>query len=159
VLPAICDRKRDQFFSVLNIFQFAKYPANVQRQRRRWREKYRNRRNITYQQALHYYRLMEGEAREICLKCFAYEVKGQAVYNGVENDSESSHRWIKSQFSNGKCVHAWLRRNLNDEDVDLSRRVIVVGKMIEKRLFPHETPIGKIIRMDRSQLHDRRRAR
>ena len=38
-------------------------------------------------------------------------------------------------------------RNLNDEDVDLSRRVIVVGKMIEKRLFPHETPIGKVIRM------------
>ena len=25
---------------------------------------------------------------------------------------------------------------MNDEDVDLSRRVIVVGKMVEKRLFP-----------------------
>src|SRR5437867_9462305 len=63
------------------------------------REKYRNRRNITYQQALHYYRLMEGEAREICLKCFAYEVKGQAVYNGVKTDRKStrlnsSHRTI-----------------------------------------------------------------
>ena len=27
-------------------------------------------------------------------------------------------------------------RNLNDEDVDLSRSVIVIGKMVEKRLFP-----------------------
>src|SRR5207244_1535300 len=38
-------------------------------------------------------------------------------------------------------------RNLNDEDVDLARNVIVVGKIIEKRLFPHESPIGKVIRM------------
>src|SRR6266542_627864 len=38
-------------------------------------------------------------------------------------------------------------RNLNDEDVELARRVIVVGKVIEKRLFPHETPIGKVIRV------------
>jgi putative ABC transport system permease protein len=38
-------------------------------------------------------------------------------------------------------------RNLNDEDVELARSVLVVGKVIEKRLFPHETPIGKVIRM------------
>src|SRR6266853_1002229 len=38
-------------------------------------------------------------------------------------------------------------RNLTDEDVDFSRNVIVVGKTIEKRLFPHESPIGKVIRM------------
>src|SRR5439155_26955092 len=37
--------------------------------------------------------------------------------------------------------------NLTDEDVELSRRVIVVGKIVEKRLFPHETPIGKVIRV------------
>src|SRR3989440_8889912 len=66
-----------------NIFQFAKYPANVAAGGD-VREKYRNRRNITYQQALRYYKLMEGEAREVCLKCFAYEVKGQAVYNGIK---------------------------------------------------------------------------
>ena len=38
-------------------------------------------------------------------------------------------------------------RNLTDEDVDLARNVLVIGKMIEKRLFPHESPIGKVIRM------------
>ncbi|HZS18803.1 MAG TPA: hypothetical protein VFA51_12820, partial [Candidatus Udaeobacter sp.] len=66
-----------------NIFQFAKYPANVSASGD-VQEKFRNRHNITYKQALHYYRLMEGEAREICLKTFGYEVKGQAVYNGVK---------------------------------------------------------------------------
>src|SRR5215216_7912246 len=52
-----------------NIFQFAKYPANVSASGD-VREKYQNRRNISYQQAMHYYRLMEEEAREICLKSF-----------------------------------------------------------------------------------------
>ena len=37
-----------------NIFQFAKYPANMAASGGDAREKYRNRRNITYQQALHY---------------------------------------------------------------------------------------------------------
>src|SRR5712664_4807230 len=66
-----------------NIFQFAKYPANVSAGGN-VKKKYQNRRNITYQQGLQYQKLMEGNAREICLKCFGYEVKGQAVYNGVK---------------------------------------------------------------------------
>jgi putative ABC transport system permease protein len=129
-----------------NIFQFAKYPANVSASGD-VREKYRNRRNITYQQALHYYRLMEGEAREICLKCFAYEVKGQAVYNGVKTTPSLLIVGSNRSFLTANAFTLGYGRNLNDEDVALSRRVIVVGKMIEKRLFPHETPIGKIIRM------------
>src|SRR5205823_2176752 len=58
-----------------NIFQFAKYPANVNIGGE-IKKKYQNRRDITYRQALHYYELMEGDAREICLKCFGYELKG-----------------------------------------------------------------------------------
>jgi len=129
-----------------NIFQFAKYPANVSASGD-VREKYRNRRNITYQQALHYYRLMEGEAREICLIFLAYEVKGQAVYNGVKTTPSLLVVGSNRSFLTANAFTLGYGRNLNDEDVDLSRRVIVVGKTIEKRLFPHETPIGKIIRM------------
>src|SRR6202140_3503629 len=66
-----------------NIFQFAKYPANVSAGGN-VKKKYQNRRNISYQQALHYQKLMEGNAREICLKGFGYEVKGHAVYNGLK---------------------------------------------------------------------------
>src|SRR5205809_4472774 len=51
-----------------NIFQFAKYPANVS-VGGDVKKKYQNRHNINYQQALHYQKLMEGNAREICLKC------------------------------------------------------------------------------------------
>src|SRR5216110_3847212 len=57
-----------------NIFQFAKYPANVNIGGE-IKKKYQNRRDITYRQALHYYQMMEGDAREICLKSFGHEIK------------------------------------------------------------------------------------
>src|SRR3712207_5058387 len=47
-----------------NIFQFAKYPISGGRGGRD-AEKYQNRRNITYAQALRYAALMEGTAREV----------------------------------------------------------------------------------------------
>src|SRR5256712_12110136 len=128
-----------------NIFQFAKYPANVSASGD-VQEKFRNRHNITYQQALHYYRLMEGNAREICLKSFGYEVKGQAVYNGIKTTPSLLIVGANRGFLTANAYTLGYGRNINDEDVELARNVIVVGKMIEKRLFPHETPIGKVVR-------------
>src|SRR2546430_6340117 len=129
-----------------NIFQFAKYPANVSAGGN-VKKKYQNRRNITYLQGLHYQRLMEGSAREICLKCFGYEVKGQAVYNGVKTTPSLLLVGTNRSFLTANAYTLGYGRNLTDEDVDLSRRVIVVGKIVEKRLFPHETPIGKVVRV------------
>jgi putative ABC transport system permease protein len=129
-----------------NIFQFAKYPANMSASGN-VKRKYENRRNITYRQALHYYKLMEESAREICLKSFAYEVKGQAVYNGVKTTPSLLVVGANRSFLTANAYTLGYGRNINDEDVDLARSVIVVGKMIEKRLFPHETPIGKVIRV------------
>src|SRR5437773_8455479 len=48
-----------------NIFQFAKYPVNIDAGGN-VQKKYQNRRNISYQQALRYYELMQGNASEIC---------------------------------------------------------------------------------------------
>src|SRR5947209_20374782 len=111
------------------------------------KKKYINRRNITYQQALHYERLMESSAREICLKCFGYEVKGQAVYNGVKTTPSLLIVGTNRSFLTANAYTLGYGRNLTDEDVDLSRRVIVVGKIVEKRLFPLETPFGKVVRV------------
>src|SRR6266487_770145 len=129
-----------------NIFQIAKYTANVNIGGE-VKKKYQNRRDITYRQALHYYQMMEGDAREICLKCFGYELKGQAVYNGVKTTPSLSVVGTNRSFLTANAYTLGYGRNLNEEDVDLARRVIVVGKMIEKRLFPHEMPIGKVIRV------------
>src|ERR1044072_1712948 len=133
-------------FLGFNIFQFCKYPANISASGD-LHDKFRKPHTITYKQALHYYRLMEGEAREICLKSFGYEVKGQAVYNGVKTTPSLLIVGTNKSFLTANAHTLGYGRNLNDEDVDLSRRVIVVGKMVEKRLFPHETPIGKVVRV------------
>jgi putative ABC transport system permease protein len=129
-----------------NIFQFAKYPANVNAGGN-IQKKYQNRHDVTYQQALHYYKLMEGSAKDICLKCFGYELKGQAVYNGVKTTPSLLLVGTNRGFLTANAYTLAYGRNLSDEDVDLSRRVIVVGKIVENRLFPHESPIGKVIRM------------
>ena len=129
-----------------NIFQFGKYPVNISAGGE-IKKKYQNRRDISYRQALHYYELMQGNAREICLKCFGYELKGQAVYNGVKTTPSLLIVGTNRSFLTANAYTLGYGRNLNDEDVDLARSVIVVGKMIEKRLFPHESPIGKVIRM------------
>src|SRR5437879_4430835 len=129
-----------------NIFQFAKYPANVN-VGGEIKKKYQNRRNITYREALHYAKLMEANAREICIKRFRHEIKAQAVYNGVKTTPSLLIVGTNRSFLTANAHTLGYGRNLNDEDVELSRRVIVVGKVVEKRLFPHETPIGKVIRV------------
>ena len=129
-----------------NIFQFAKYPVNIDAGGET-KKKYQNRRNITYRQALRYYELMRGDASEICLKCFGRDLKGQAVYNGIKTTPSLTVVGTNSGFLTANAFTLGYGRNLNEEDVDLAREVIVIGKAIEKRLFPHESPIGKVIRM------------
>ena len=129
-----------------NIFQFAKYPVNIDAGGET-KKKYQNRRNITYRQALRYYELMQGNAQEICLKCFGRDLKGQAVYNGIKTTPSLTIAGTNRSFLTANAYTLAYGRNLTDEDVDLARDVVVIGKMIEKRLFPHESPIGKTIRM------------
>ena len=130
-----------------NVFQFAKYPVNIDAGGANVKKKYQNRRNITYQQAQRYYELMQGNASEICLKCFGRDLKGQAVYNGVKTPPSLTVVGTNRGFLTANAFTLGYGRNLNDEDVALARNVAVIGKGIEKRLFPHESPIGKVIRM------------
>jgi putative ABC transport system permease protein len=129
-----------------NIFQFAKYPVNIDAGGET-KKKYQNRRNITYRQALRYYELMRQDAAEVCLKCFARDLKGQAVYNGVKTTPSLTVVGTNQGFLTANAFTLGYGRNLTEEDVELARSVVVIGKAIEKRLFPHESPIGKVIRL------------
>jgi putative ABC transport system permease protein len=127
-----------------NIFQFAKYPVSGG-QGGRNANKYENRRNITYPQALRYQHLMEGIARDVCLKCFDF--KGQCTYSGLRTPPMTVAGSNKS-FLAANSYSLDYGRNLTDEDVDLARSVVLIGKIIEKNLFPHESPIGQIIKIN-----------
>ena len=128
-----------------NIFQFAKYPISGGRGGRN-AEKYENRRNITYAQALRYMSLMEGAAPEICLKTFDYN--GQATYNGLRTPPSLNVAGSNQSFLTANSYTLAYGRNITAEDVDLARSVAVVGKTIEKSLFPQESPIGKVIKVN-----------
>src|SRR4051794_21337281 len=117
-----------------NIFQFAKYPVNGGAGGRN-AEKYENRHNISYAQALRYQSLMEGTAREVCLKTFDF--KGQAVYNGGKTPPSLTVAGSNKSFLTANSYTLAYGRNITDEDVDLARSVAVIGKTIEKNLFPH----------------------
>ncbi|MEP6808783.1 MAG: ABC transporter permease [Chthoniobacterales bacterium] len=127
-----------------NIFQFAKYPVSGG-QGGRNAEKYENRRNISYAQALRYYELMQGIAQEVCLKTFIFN--GQATYNGEKTSPSLTVAGSNQSFLTANSYTLGYGRNLTQEDVDLARSVVVIGKAIEKRLFPHESPIGKTIKL------------
>jgi len=127
-----------------NIFQFAKYPVTVNAGGRGSR-KYENRRDINYQQAQRYAELMEGNAAEVCLKVF--DAGKQAVYNGVKTTPSLTIVGTNKSFLVANAYSLAYGRNLNDEDVALSRRVIVIGRAIEQRLFPHESPVGRVIKL------------
>jgi putative ABC transport system permease protein len=128
-----------------NIFQFAKFPATMT-DTGAARKKYLNRRNITYRQAMRYFQLMEGSAREVCLKSF--EFKGQAVHNGQKTPPSLAVVGTNRSFLAANAYTLSYGRNLSDEDVEFARTVVVIGKAIEKNLFPHESPIGKAIRLN-----------
>ena len=90
---------------------------------------------------------MEGSAREICLKSFGRDLKGQAVYHGAKTTPSLTVVGTNRSFLTSNAYTIAYGRNLTDEDVALARNVLVVGKDVEKQLFPHETPIGKVIRL------------
>jgi putative ABC transport system permease protein len=127
-----------------NIFQFAKYPVTVNAGGK-GSKKYENRRDIDYRQAVRYAELMEGQAAEVCLKVF--DGGKQAVYNGVKTTPSLTIVGTNKSFLAANAYTLAYGRNLNEEDVALSRRVLVVGRTIEERLFPHESPIGRVIKL------------
>ncbi|HEY1770527.1 MAG TPA: ABC transporter permease [Chthoniobacterales bacterium] len=127
-----------------NIFQFAKYPVTVNAGGKD-SKKYENRRDINYREAQRYAELMEGQAAEICFKIF--DGGKQAVYNGVKTTPSLTIVGTNKGFLAANAYTLAYGRNLNEEDVALSRRVLVVGRAIEQRLFPHESPIDRVIKL------------
>ena len=124
-----------------NIFQFAKYPTMNTSDPE---EEFANRRNISLAQANDYKHRMENEAAAVCLKVFnggrpaAY---GRTKIQGLTLVGTNEWFLVANSYTLG------YGRNISADDVEFNRNVTVVGKDIEKKLFPSETPIGKMIKV------------
>ena len=125
-----------------NIFQFAKYPTMSTSDPE---TKYANRRNITLEEAREFARLMDGQAGAICFKIFdggkpaSY---GRTKLQGLTLVGTNEHFVVANSYTLG------YGRNISAEDVALARNVTVVGPDVQKKLFPNETPIGKVIKLN-----------
>jgi putative ABC transport system permease protein len=125
-----------------NIFQIAKYPTFSTNDPE---EKYANRRNITLDEAREFARLMDGQANAICFKAFdrgrpaSY---GRTKIQGLSIVGTNEHFLVANSYTLG------YGRNLSEEDVEFARNVTVVGPDIQKKLFPNESPIGKVVKLN-----------
>ncbi len=126
-----------------NLFQFAKYP--IIQTGGRDEDKYENRKDISFEQAMIFKRMMEKDAPVICLKVFSY---GKPVSYDRKKFQGYEIVGTNENFLTANAYVLGYGRNITPEDVDLGRSVTVVGADIEKKLFPNQTPIGKTIKMN-----------
>ena len=127
-----------------NIFQFAKYP--VIHGGGRDSKKFENRRNVSFQQAQVFVRGMEGHNAAICLKVF--DNSKLATRGRLKTNQSTTLVGTNEYFLIANSFSIDDGRNLNESDVSLARNVTVIGKELEKRLFPNESPIGKDIKIN-----------
>jgi len=125
-----------------NLFQFAKYPVVNSRDPE---EQFKNRRNITLDQANEYKRLMEHDAAAVCLKVFD---GGKAVGFGTAKKQGNTVVGTNENFVVSNSFTIAYGRNLTAEDVALGRNVCVIGADIQKKLFSNETPLGKTVKVN-----------
>ena len=92
-----------------------------------------------------------GHRARVCLKTFDF--KGQSIYNGEKTHAGAHRGRFERKFSRREFLHPRLRPQHHGEDVDLARNVVLIGKAIEKTLFPHESPIGKVIKLSGHPSH------
>jgi putative ABC transport system permease protein len=127
-----------------NIFQFAKYPIGGGPGDGSGRRKFDMRRDITLVQAMRYKHLMEGKADVVCLKVID---QAGAVYNGRKTPPANSFFGTNENFLAANQFTVEHGRNFTANDVEEARPVIIIGANVQKKLFPSEDPLGKVIKM------------
>ena len=127
-----------------NTFQFAKYPP-IGGGGPQSSSKYANRRNVTYEEAMTYVRLMHDTGAVISLKVF--DDGKRIIYGRLRTNPNIQIVGGNQNFLISNSYAIGLGRNLNESDVDLARSVVVIGYDIQKRIFPVEDPLGKLIKI------------
>jgi putative ABC transport system permease protein len=125
-----------------NSFQFMKFPAiNFSDPR----ERFRNRRDITYAQASRFRELMAGTA-EVSLMLR----RGGNRVSYLDRRTNPNVRLIGADenFLSAQNFELTAGRNLQPDDVEFGRAVVLLGSDVAAKLFANEEPLGKSVRID-----------
>ncbi len=138
---------RDNIESGLNVlgansFQISKFPAiNFSDPRTR----FRNRRDISYAQASRFKELMRDTA----------EVSLQLRWGGrrvvyLDRRTNPNVRLVGADenFMTSRNFELAVGRNIQADDVEFGRAVVILGHDIANKLFVNEEPLGKSVRVD-----------
>lgn len=127
-----------------NTFQVQKYPNN-QGGGPDWRERFRNRKDLTYEQGL---LVLERTtlARSVGLESWSFGVDVQ--WRNVRTDPNVS---VAGETPDGLPTNQWVverGRGLSQSDIDQTRNVVVLGAELARALFPPSiNPVGESVRM------------
>ena len=125
-----------------NSFQFMKFPAiNFSDPR----ERFRNRRDITYAQAYRFKELMAGSAQvSLMLR------RGGNRVSYLDRRTNPNVRLIGADenFLPAQNFDLAAGRNIQADDVEFGRAVILLGSDIAGKLFGNEDPLSKTVRID-----------
>jgi len=129
-----------------NAFQFQKYPAGFNNGNNR---KYQQRRNITVKEGQRYQQLMEGIAEVVSLELYDFGGNGaaQATYLNRKTAPDLTFCGGNQHYLNANSYAMGVGRNFTQEDIDLARPICLIGEDVNKKLFPAESGLGKIIKV------------
>jgi putative ABC transport system permease protein len=128
-----------------NTFQIQKFPSGFN-SGPEMRRKLRNRKDITYEQALQV-RDKTTLAEAVGLEVWQFGVV--AVYKDKKTNPNLS---IAGENVDGVLTNNWIvefGRSINQDDVNKSNQVVVLGNAVVEKIFPHSmNPIGEFVRID-----------
>lgn len=128
-----------------NTFQLQKFPAGGPGGGNQ-RFRFRNRKNITYEQAL---QIREKATLAEAVGIEAWEFGRIVWWNGEKTNPNVS---FAGENVEGLPTNDWvvaIGRGITNEDLDMNRRVVVLGRPIVDKLFPpNVNPVGENLRID-----------
>ncbi|MBX2991418.1 MAG: ABC transporter permease [Bacteroidetes bacterium] len=131
-----------------NTFQLQKFPPGGPGGGHGQRWRFRNRKNITYEQAM---QIREKATLAEAVGIEAWEFGRVVFWGGQKTNPNVS---IAGENVEGLITNDWVvgnGRGITNQDIDLNRRVVVLGKPVADKLFPPNlNPIGESIRFDGS---------
>ncbi|MBS4028278.1 MAG: ABC transporter permease [Ignavibacteriales bacterium] len=127
-----------------NTFQVQKFPNTIGGGNRN-RAQFRNRKDITYVQAV---QLKERATLAQFVGIEAFE-NGKAVKSKYKESNPDVI--VYGENPDGLVTNNWMikdGRGINDDDVEHQRNVICLGAQVAKKVFPHSDPIGDYVSIE-----------